>query len=147
MIIWKWSPRKMMSICKWSPLNKWLHTFSNYAHLSLSVHTVETCSFDKTSRQFYLATGRGAIPSYQRRLSSPRKREESVRFPKNLHGVRRSARPTSTWAPKAHRMMGKTQWRLCRRSFGTNVLGLGNERDDFLLLSKPLKRTSTKVSL
>jgi len=30
-------------------------------------------------------------------------------FLTNLHGVRRSARPTSRWAPKAHRMMGKTQ--------------------------------------
>jgi len=47
--------------------------------------------------------------SYQRRPSSPRKREGNVRFPTNLHGVRRSARPTSRWAPKAHRMMGKTQ--------------------------------------
>ena len=36
-----------------------------------------------------------AVPSYQRRLSSPRKREANVRFPTNLHGVRRSARPTS----------------------------------------------------
>jgi len=36
-----------------------------------------------------------AIPSYQRRSSSPRKREENVTFPTNLHGVRRSARPTS----------------------------------------------------
>ena len=40
----------------------------------------------------------------------------------NLHGVGRSARPTSRWAPKAHRMMGKTQWRHCKRSCGTNVL-------------------------
>ena len=50
-----------------------------------------------------------AIPSYQRRPSYPRKREGNVRFPTNLHGVRRSARPTSTWAPKAHHVMGKTQ--------------------------------------
>jgi len=50
-----------------------------------------------------------AIPSYQRRPSSPRKRGGNVRFPTNLHGVRRHARPTSRWAPKAHRMMGKTQ--------------------------------------
>jgi len=34
-----------------------------------------------------------AIPSYQRRPSSLRKREGNVRFPTNLHGVRRS--PTS----------------------------------------------------
>jgi len=31
-----------------------------------------------------------AIPSYQRRPSSPGKREGNVRFPTNLHGVRRS---------------------------------------------------------
>jgi len=38
-----------------------------------------------------------AIPSYQKRPSSSslRKREGNVRFPTNLHGVRRSARPTS----------------------------------------------------
>jgi len=36
-----------------------------------------------------------AIPSYQRRPSSPNNREENVRFPTNLHGVRRYARPTS----------------------------------------------------
>jgi len=36
-----------------------------------------------------------AVPSYQRRPCSPRKREGNVRFPTNLHGVRRSARPTS----------------------------------------------------
>jgi len=41
--------------------------------------------------------------------SSPRKREGNLRFPMNLHGVRRSARPTSRWAPKAHCLMGKTQ--------------------------------------
>ena len=50
-----------------------------------------------------------AIPSYQRRSSFPRKREGNVRFPTNLYGVRCSARPTSRWTPKAHRMMGKTQ--------------------------------------
>jgi len=49
-----------------------------------------------------------AVPSYQRRPSSPRKREGNVRFATNLHGVRRSAGPTSRWAPKAHRMMSKT---------------------------------------
>ena len=43
-----------------------------------------------------------------------------MRYPTNLHGVRRSARPTSRWAPKAHRMMGRTQWRHCEQSFGTN---------------------------
>jgi len=52
------------------------------------------------------ARRRLAVPSYQRRPSSPRKREGNVRF---LHGVRRSARPTSRWASKAHCMMGKTQ--------------------------------------
>jgi len=45
----------------------------------------------------------------------------------NLHGVCRSARPASRWALKAHRMMGKTQWRHCERSFGTNVLVLGKQ--------------------
>ena len=84
--------------------------------------------------------------SYQRRPSSPRKREGNVRFPTNLNGVRRSARPTSRWAPKAHRMimMGKTQWRHCERSFGTNVLVLGKERDNFPLLSEPLKTDVNK---
>ena len=42
-------------------------------------------------------------------LPSPRNREGNERFPTNLHGVCRSARATSRWAPKAHRMMGKTQ--------------------------------------
>jgi|AntRauMFilla1563_2_1112583.scaffolds.fasta_scaffold28299_1 hypothetical protein len=45
----------------------------------------------------------------------------------NLHGVCRFARPTSRWAPQAHRMMGKTQWRHCERSFGSNVLVLGKQ--------------------
>jgi len=36
-----------------------------------------------------------AVPSYQRQPSSPRMRERNVRFPTNLRGVRRSARPTS----------------------------------------------------
>ena len=36
-----------------------------------------------------------AVPSYQRRPSSPRNREGNVRFPTNLHGVGRSGRPTS----------------------------------------------------
>jgi len=82
--------------------------------------------------------------SYQRRPSSLKKREGNVRFPTNLHGVRRSARPTSRWAPKAHRMIGKTQWRHCERSFGTNVLVLGKERDNFPLLSEPLKTDVNK---
>jgi len=63
----------------------------------------------------------------------------------NLHGVRRFARPKSRWAPQAHRMMGKTQWRHCERSFGTNVLVLGKQRDNFPLLSEPLK-TETDVN-
>jgi len=75
---------------------------------------------------------RVAVPSYQRWPSSPRKREGNVRFPTNLHGVRRSARPTSRWAPKAHRMMEKTQQWHCERSFGTNVLVLGKQRDNLL---------------
>jgi len=66
-----------------------------------------------------------------------------VRFPTNLHGVRRSARQTSRWAPKVHRMMGKTQWRHCEWSFGTNVLVLGKQRDNFLSLSKPQKSRDT----
>jgi len=85
-----------------------------------------------------------AIPSYQRRPSSLKKMEGNVRFPTNLHVVRRSARPMSRWAPKAHCMMGKTQWRHCERSFGTNVLVLGKERDKFPLLSKPLKTDVNK---
>ena len=47
-------------------------------------------------------------------------------------------------APKAHRMMGKTQWRHCKRSFGTNVLVLGKQRNDFPLLSEPLKTDVNK---
>jgi len=78
-----------------------------------------------------VTTSTWAIPSYQRRPSSLRKSEGNVRFPTNLHGVHRSARPTSRWAPKAHHMMGKTQWRHCERSFGTNVLVLGKQRDKF----------------
>jgi len=42
-------------------------------------------------------------------LSFPKKEEGNVRFSTNLQGVRRSARSTSMRAPKAHRMMGKTQ--------------------------------------
>jgi len=61
----------------------------------------------------------------------------------NLHGVDRSARPTSRWAPKAHNMMGKTQQRHCERSFGTNVLVLGKQRDNLLSPSQPLNRMST----
>jgi len=38
-----------------------------------------------------------------------------------LHGVGRSARPTSRWAWEAHRMMGKTQKRHCEWSFSTNI--------------------------
>jgi len=63
------------------------------------------------SRALSLQDRRWAIPSYQRRSSSLIKRDGNVRFPMNLYGVRRSARTTSRWAPKAHRMMGKTQWR------------------------------------
>ena len=110
------------------------------------VHT-QICTHSQMYTPTCIDSNQRAIPSYQRRPSSPRKREENVRFPTNLHGVRRSARPTSRWAPKAHRMMGRTQWRHCERSFGTNVLVLGKEHDNFPLLSKPLKRTSTKVSL
>jgi len=40
------------------------------------------------------SSGNGAIPSYQRPFFQ-RKREGNVRFPTNLHGDRRSARPTS----------------------------------------------------
>ena len=36
-----------------------------------------------------------AVPSYQRRPSSPRNREGNVRFPTNMHGAGRSGRPTS----------------------------------------------------
>jgi len=61
----------------------------------------------------------------------------------NLHGVCRSAKPTSRWAPKAHRMMGKTHW----RHFGKNVLVFDKNRDPFLCPSQPLKRTSTKMAL
>jgi len=64
--------------------------------------------------------------------------EGRKRVPMNLHRVGRSARPTSRWAPKAHRMMGKTQKRHCERSFGTNMLVLGTQRDNFLSPSDPL---------
>jgi len=37
-------------------------------------------------------------------------------------------------------MMGKTQYRHCERSFGTNVLVLGKQRDDSLSPFQPLKR-------
>ena len=50
-----------------------------------------------------------AIPSYQRRPSSLNRGKEMCTFPTNLHVVGRSARPTSRWASKVHRMMGKTQ--------------------------------------
>jgi len=99
------------------------------------------CTRSHTSHTWY---GMWAILSYQRRPSSLRKREGHVRFSTNLRGVRRSARPTSRWAPKAHRMMGKTQWRHCERSFGTSVLVLGKQRDNFPLLSEPLKTDVNK---
>ena len=40
---------------------------------------------------------------------------------------------------------GQDTVRHCERSFGTNVIVLGKQRDNFLSLSKPLERTSTKV--
>jgi len=49
--------------------------------------------FSQRCRQLFVETR--AVPSYQRRPSSPRKRAGNVWFPTNLHGVRRSARPTS----------------------------------------------------
>ena len=118
----------------------------NACTLSTAMNLVHRIFFPKLAnfpQSFTQLSKIWAMPSYQKRPSSLRKREGNVRFPTNLHGVRRSARPTSRWAPKAHRVMGKTQWRHCERSFGTNVLVLGKERDDFLSLSKPLKRTST----
>ena len=37
-------------------------------------------------------------------------------------------------------MIGKTQQRHCKRSLGTNVLVLGNTRDNFLSADATLKR-------
>ena len=48
---------------------------------------------------------------------------------------------------RQRKMMGKTQWRHCERSFGTNVLVLGKERDNLLSPSNLLKRTSRKISI
>jgi len=57
----------------------------------------------------------------------------------NLHGVCNSARPTSRWTPKAHCMMGKTQWRHCERSFGTNVL-VFDKQSQYLSLAVPTSK-------
>ena len=90
------------------------HTHSHtHTHIHTHIYTQTPTPTPMTSTHKHGSSAEGnqkqtAIPSYQRRPSSPRKREENVRFPTNLHGVRRSARPTSRWAPKAHRMMGKT---------------------------------------
>jgi len=70
-----------------------------------------------------------------------RKREISI---ESARGSSLRARPTSRWAPKAHRMMGKTQWRHRERSFGTNVPVLDKQRDNFPLLSEPLKTDVNK---
>ena len=71
------------------------------ALLALAVRTV-CCKLGAGSHVFVEVAHRaaadvdvGAVPSYQRQPSSPRNREGNVRFPTNLHGVRRSARPTS----------------------------------------------------
>jgi len=57
----------------------------------------------------------------KRRSSSLERGKETSTVPMNLHGVGRSARPTSKWAGKAHRMIEKRQKGYCERSFGTNV--------------------------
>ena len=64
-----------------------------------------------------------AVLFYQRRPSSPEKREGNVRVPANLHRFDHLARTTSRWAPKVHRMKGKTQQRHCERTFGVCVCG------------------------
>ena len=61
--------------------------------------------------------------------------KRNVQFQPMYTGVYCSVRPASSTV-KAHHMMGKTQPRLCERSFGTNVLVLGQQRDNFLSLSK-----------
>ena len=63
----------------------------------------------------------------------------------NLHGVCRFVRSTSRWAPKAHRMMGKTQWKHCERSCGTNVLVLDKQsRHPFLAVPTSKKDVHKK---
>jgi hypothetical protein len=56
---------------------------------------------------WFLCPGMSEIP-YQRWPSSLNRGLEMCTFPTNLHGVGCSARPTSRWASKAHRMMRKT---------------------------------------
>jgi len=55
------------------------------------------------------------------RISSLRRGKEACMIPTNPHGVDRSARPLSRWAPKAHRMMTIKQQR---------HRGNGNSNDD-----------------
>jgi len=87
----------------------YVHTHT-HTHTYIYIYVCISLGIYCTSRFLALARSLSrAVPSYQIRPSSPRKREGNVRFPTNLHRVRRSTRPTSRWAPKAHRMMGKTQ--------------------------------------
>jgi len=65
-----------------------------------------------------------AIPSYQRRPSSLGQRNETCMIPMHPHGVDRSSRPTSRWAPKAHQMMAKKQQKRRGRTCGANVIVL-----------------------
>ena len=84
------------------------------------------CGLCKGSPELGKTAGKGSeVPSYQRRPSSPRKREGNVRFPTNLHGVRRSARPTSMWAPCGRRLNEDQQKRRCA-STGIVWQELGN---------------------
>ena len=74
-------------------------------------------------------------------------RRKTCAVPMNLHGVGRSARPTSKWAPKAHHAIGKTRKGHCEWSSGTNVLVLAINTTTFSLCHNLLKGTSKKMSL
>jgi len=103
-----------------------------------------TASFQRGSKNQEKPKTKGswqfsANVSYQRRPSSPRKKEGNVRFPTNLHGVRRSARTTSRWAyPKTKKkrepqpeaavsfrtVVTFVTWLICRTEFSSSELVL-----------------------
>ena len=74
------------------------HTPTQNTHTHTYIHThthTHTYIHTHTHTHIIFLVFVKAIPSYQRWQSSLRKREGNLRFPTNLHGVCRFARPTS----------------------------------------------------
>ena len=160
---WQWKPNQSLRTIKDSPgpLPTYLWWWTRWCEITVCNvfemawilglispnKQISQCSPERiASSKWCPPTRVGSDSVLSKTAIFPKKREGNVRFPTNLHGVGRSARPTSRCTPMAHRMMGKTHWRHCERSFGTNVLVLGKQGDNFPLLSEPLK-TDVKMSL